>query len=330
MDPGLFRAALFVGVVFLVFAAAALEATLRVAEAAGLRKTVPGPARRRVRMVLFAVAGLGVLCILYGRFVEPFWPEVTFHRVAQARVPAGERIRIVHLTDLHCDPTKRIEDRIPGLVAAEKPDLIVYTGDCLNHRDGLPHFREVMTALARIAPVYAVRGNWDCWYWKDLDLFGGTGVTVLEGESRRLQVRGTALRIGGLPYDRNRSFAETLAGRADDEVVLFLYHTPDLVFDLAREGVDMAFAGHTHGGQVALPWYGAVVTLSAFDKAFERGLHRVGSTWQYTGRGIGMEGGAAPRVRFCARPEIAVLDLVAPGDGADEVVDQGVVAGGGR
>ena len=78
---------------------------------------------------------------------------------------------------------------------------------------------------------------------------------------------------------------------------------------MARHHVDLFLAGHTHGGQVALPFYGAIVTFSRFGKRFEAGLHRVANTWLYVNRGLGMEGGPAPRVRFCARPEVSVLEV---------------------
>lgn len=67
--------------------------------------------------------------------------------------------------------------------------------------------------------------------------------------------------------------------------------------------------GTPTGGQVALPFYGALVTLSRFGKRYEAGLYRVHDTWLYVNRGLGMEGGWAPRVRFCARPEITVIEL---------------------
>ena len=64
---------------------------------------------------------------------------------------------------------------------------------------------------------------------------------------------------------------------------------------------------------MALPWYGAMITLSKTGKMYESGLYRVGGTWLYVNRGIGMEGGPAPRVRFLARPEITILELTSPG-----------------
>ena len=78
-------------------------------------------------------------------------------------------------------------------------------------------------------------------------------------------------------------------------------------FDQPR--IDLFCAGHVHGGQVALPFYGALVTLSKFGKQYESGVYQVGPMGMYVSRGLGMEGGSAPRVRFCSRPEIAVIEL---------------------
>ena len=162
-----------------------------------------------------------------------------------------------------------------------------------------------------------MRGNWDAWYWKDIDIFGGTGVVELKKEAARLDVAGTSIRVAGAPF---ASFDEPTGERAGIEnmlrdvppeaFTLFLYHTPDLILEAAETGrVDLYCAGHTHGGQVALPLYGALVTLSKFGKRYESGLHREGPTWLYVTRGVGMEGGPAPRVRFFARPEITVIEL---------------------
>ena len=76
--------------------------------------------------------------------------------------------------------------------------------------------------------------------------------------------------------------------------------------------MDLYLAGHTHGGQLALPFYGALWTTSAYGQRFERGLSRVEETWVYVNRGIGMTA-FLPPVRFLARPEITVIELVSAG-----------------
>jgi hypothetical protein len=81
------------------------------------------------------------------------------------------------------------------------------------------------------------------------------------------------------------------------------------VEDLNGTNVDLYLAGHTHGGQIALPFYGAIITLSKFGKKYESGEYRVGNTILYVNRGLGLAGGFNPKMRFFARPEITVFDL---------------------
>jgi predicted MPP superfamily phosphohydrolase len=316
----LLRVLAFVGAVGFVFTAAAWELLRIVLERRGRIARPGGRARRAWRRAVLSAAGLGVLCIGWG-FVEPWWPEITERVVPVRGVPAGTPpVRLVHLSDLHCDPKVRLEDRLPGLVAACRPDLIVFTGDCINHPGGLDHFRRTVTALATVAPVFVVKGNWDTGYWSDLDLFGGTGARELDGDGVRFDAgRGANLWIAGMRWGHGASGMDAaLAGRPTGAGTVFAVHSPDHAYELADRDVDLVLSGHTHGGQVALPFYGALVTLSRFDKRFEGGLYRVrGPTWMNVSRGIGMEGGLAPRVRFAARPEIGILELV-PADTASE------------
>lgn len=264
------------------------------------------------RAVLFTLAA-GVLCVAYGYFVEPYWPQVTHARIASSRLrPRARPVRVVLLSDMHSDPNPRLEERLPGLVAAQDPDLIVYTGDSINSTEALPVFRRCMTRLAQVAPTFAVRGNWDVWYWSGVDLFGGTGVRELDGEAVSVEVGGTPVWVAGVPVGH-----ETLAQRALDQIpegspALFLYHYPypDVLPETAQGTIDLLCTGHTHGGQVALPLHGAIVTLSKYGKTYEAGLYRAGALWMYVNRGIGLEGGGSPRVRFFARPEITVVDIV--------------------
>jgi hypothetical protein len=82
-----------------------------------------------------------------------------------------------------------------------------------------------------------------------------------------------------------------------------------LVESLEGLNVDLYLSGHTHGGQIALPLYGAIITLSKFGKKYESGMYTVGDTILYVNRGIGFEPRPAPPIRFCARPEITVFDI---------------------
>jgi predicted MPP superfamily phosphohydrolase len=115
--------------------------------------------------------------------------------------------------------------------------------------------------------------------------------------------------VTGLPVDTGKSVHEALTNIPNDEYKIFLFHDPDCLQEIAENHVDLYLAGHTHGGQVALPFYGALMTVSAFGKKYEHGLHKMDDTYLYVNRGISMEGGMAPRVRFCARPEVTLFEV---------------------
>jgi predicted MPP superfamily phosphohydrolase len=300
------RVTLFVGSVLAVYVVAVSALVHRLG-----RAPARAPLRRRIDTAALVLAAVGLACFAYGWKVEPYWPEVTHTRVPLAALPAGTPpIRIALISDVHSDPKPRLEMKLPELIAAEHPDAIVFAGDSANRPLGLPIFRTLMAALARIAPTYGVRGNWDAWYLAKLDPFAGTGVTHLAGEGTALTVRGTTLWLVGLDVGHETALSRALAGAPAGAPRVLLYHYPDLMPDARAERVDLYLAGHTHGGQVALPWYGALVTLSRFGKRYERGLYHEDGTFLYVTRGIGMEG-EGPRVRFCSRPEVAILDLVA-------------------
>jgi predicted MPP superfamily phosphohydrolase len=312
MHPAeLFRVLLFLGSLATVYLLAA--STIVRALARRLRRPLAGLPRGEVwvRRVAMVLAAAGLPCFYYGWRIEPYWPEVTRVALATDKLPAGDLpIRIAHLSDLHSERRERLEPRLPPLVQALNPDLIVFTGDAVNALDGLPTFRRCLRKLAAIAPTFAVRGNWDVWYFPRADPFEGTGARELDGEARPVRLHdGRTLFLAGVAVGHESRLERTLSALPPHELSLFLYHSPDLIKSVRQSPVDLYCAGHTHGGQVALPLYGALVTFSRYGKKYESGLFHVGTTTMYVNRGIGMEGGLAPRVRFWARPEITLYEI---------------------
>lgn len=256
--------------------------------------------------VLF-LAALCLIPIAYS-FYEPYRIEVTHYQLPVKGL-AGP-IRLVHLSDTHCDGEKRLEDEIPRLVRQEHPDLIAFTGDAINSEEGIANFKELIGKLKQIAPVYAVKGDWD-YSVKRLDVLRDSGANVLRSSAEVIDIRGAQLRIAGESISEQSNCRPFIDQLPQGIPTVFLYHKPDA--DVVRrrqtDGIDLYLCGHTHGGQIALPFYGALITQSRLGKMYESGLHKINDMWIYTSRGIGMEG-HFPRVRFCAVPEIAVFDLV--------------------
>ena len=90
---------------------------------------------------------------------------------------------------------------------------------------------------------------------------------------------------------------------------ILLYHTPDLMPLATKQGVDLYLSGHTHGGQIRAPFYGAILTSSQFGKRYEMGRYVEGKTDLYVSRGVGLEGMGAPRIRLFAPPEITLITI---------------------
>ncbi len=257
---------------------------------------------------MMAVGGL--LCVLYGWRIEPGWLEITTTEIRSEKIsPASGRVRIAHLSDFHSEREPLNEWRASEMISGLRPDLIVLTGDYINEEAGLPVARKALETLARAAPVYLVTGNFDSGLLPE-DAFADLPVAVLRNDTREIEIRGTPLRISGLSFENSGYFPLLARKLAKKKALdLFLHHDPDLADAAARAGMDLYLAGHTHGGQVRLPFYGALMTLSKFGKRFESGLYRVGGMALYVNRGLGMTGERAPRVRFLCRPEITVIDL---------------------
>jgi hypothetical protein len=262
----------------------------------------------RWAILLHSVAGAGLLCLLYGHFVEPYRVQVNTIPIKTQKLKKTH-FRIVQISDTHCEGKIRLEETLPDVINGLKPDIIVFTGDTINCPSALTLFKEMMTKLEAPLGKFAVTGNCDFRHWSDLDLFGGTGFEELRLHEKKVEKDGEFITVIGLAFENGRQHSQAVGKLRAEDFNLFMYHNTDLMDYFDGLPVDLYLCGHTHGGQIALPFYGALITLSRHGKKYEAGLYRQGLTQLYVNRGIGLEGGLAPRARFFARPEITVFDI---------------------
>ena len=145
-------------------------------------------------------------------------------------------------------------------------------------------------------------------------LVEGTDVVWLEQEAVTVDVRGQPVTRVGVACSHRQALDvarldQAMEGIPSDTFTVLLYHSPDLIHEATRHHVDLYLGGHTHGGQLRLPIYGAIVTGSIYGKRYTAGLFEQGGTSMYISRGLGFEGGGMPRARFLCRPEIVSLEL---------------------
>lgn len=296
-------------------------------------------ARRRSPWPAAAAAtGVAALLTVYtlAYHVGPRQLNVESHAVDATRGPARGRLRILHLSDLQSPRFGDREREAMRRGLAERPDLVVLTGDYVHERLATSYdaaaedLRAILAGLPLTAPLgaYAVPGDVERPAWRDL--FRGTPVVPLADEVHRLDLPGgRSLEIVALGARRSRArdaraVAELLpparpmlrpAALGDGAPALpplriVMGHAPDFVDVLpGRVAVDLALAGHTHGGQVVLPFLGPPLTLSRLPRRFAGGLADYEGIPLHVSRGLGMERGAAPQIRFNCPPEVCLIDV---------------------
>ena len=251
--------------------------------------------------------------------VEPLLVTTTDLTLASADLdPGAPPVRIVHLTDTHIERVSYREKAVIDKVNALQPDIIVFTGDYINTTyfgDATAHeqFREFVAQLQAPYGIYATRGTVEPSPDTMAHLIEGTEIVWLEQEAVTVNVRGQRVTLVGVNCDHNDGdvarLDQAMAGIPRDAFTLLLFHSPDLIHEAAAHGVDLYLGGHTHGGQLRLPFYGAIFTASKYGKKYEAGLFQEGGTTMVISRGIGFEGYSMPRARFLCPPEIVSVEL---------------------
>jgi uncharacterized protein len=267
------------------------------------------------RVILVAMAIF--LGIFYVHRVEPSWIEIRAVSMPLPHLaPEFSGYRVVQLSDIHADRwmtadrLARIVRRVNGL----KPDLVVLTGDFVTRsaEEFSPNL-VVLNQLHSVDKTLAVMGNHDVWTNPTViqDALEAAGVQVLNNQVATLQRQSARLLIAGVNdvWAKRDRLDQVLAALPSEGAAILLAHEPDFAERSAATGrFDLELSGHSHGGQVKLPFVKRIVPHLA-DK-YPIGQYTVGNMIQYTNRGVGMSG--LP-LRFNCRPEITVFTLKSVG-----------------
>ncbi|MEP7060122.1 MAG: metallophosphoesterase [Actinomycetota bacterium] len=276
------------------------------------------------------VLGFGVVCVLYGVCIEHRWFRITRHRLDILPADAPAPITVLHLSDLHF--TVREPRKIRFIAALPKADITVVTGDFLAEPAA------VETVVAALKPALGTRASWfvlgsnDYFVPRRLNYFSyfrrdrhprrttrgragdlraqlaATGWEDLTNVRRQIQINDLPMELLGLDDAHIFWHDLTVAPRTEPERFGFaVMHSPDSAPETAALGYDLMVAGHTHGGQVRLPWVGALVTNCSMPRRLVSGLIRMGGAVMYLSPGMGTSKFAP--FRFFCRPEAALLEL---------------------
>ncbi|HEX6207927.1 MAG TPA: metallophosphoesterase [Actinomycetota bacterium] len=280
--------------------------------------------------ILLGLLAAGLLVAAYAILIERRW-----YRLARYRLdilPGGGSLTILHLSDLHMIDGEAHKRRF--LESLPRADVTIVTGDLLGEPEAVEYVVESLRPLrGRLASLFVLGSN---------DIYVPRPMNPLryfvphEKRRRRRGRRGRApdlvnqLEADGWVHLRNLRRDGSLDGvpmeilglddphihrgnvslsprRQADRFGLAVVHSPDPAPELAALGWDLIVTGHTHGGQVRLPWGRAIVTNSSIPRRMASGLHRIGGSFLHVSPGLGTSKYAPFRL-FC-RPEATVLDL---------------------
>jgi uncharacterized protein len=252
--------------------------------------------RRRFLTAGFLSAPL--LAIADAKWVEPGWLKI--RRVSLGIKRPGHRI--VHFTDLHHKGDRNYLEEVVSKLNALSPDLVCFTGDLIEDKEHLP---EVLELLAKIkSPLYGVPGNHDYWSKAPFDpikkCFEDSGGAWLLDEGK-LNADGKINILGASCLSSNQPELPLKAGMKN----ILLMHYPAWVKRLGTQKFDLILAGHSHGGQVRIPFYGPISLPFGVDE-YDLGLFQTASGPLYVNAGLGW---FYLPLRFRCRPEITVFDV---------------------
>ena len=282
-----------------------------------------------------AVGLAGLACVAYGIFLERHWYRTATYRLATLPSGASTPLTVLHLSDLHFLAGDR--RKAAFIATLPRPDVCVVTGDILGEPSAVEaSIRALRHVRGRLAS-YFVLGSNDYFAPQPLNYLSyfrrtrrhrtgqrgrpgelrsgleSDGWTYLANRKATLSADGLSVEVAGLddPHIERHDLRAAFRDRPS-ALGVALVHSPDPAPELAALGYDLILSGHTHGGQVRMPFVGALVTNSAIPSRLCMGLSRFGRAYLHVSPGLGTSKFAP--FRFLCRPEATIIELVPRGE----------------
>ncbi|HPB87513.1 MAG TPA: metallophosphoesterase [Thermotogota bacterium] len=243
---------------------------------------------RRLKWLLFFIFLL-MLVGVYVLWIEPSSLKTTVLDFGQA--VSDNSIKIVYFADLHLSRWGAFQEKLLKTIAGQHPDCIFFGGDALAKKTNVSDLERFFFELAKIAPVYAIFGNWeDEAPIHMIQRYRNLGITLIDKDTQTIFVRGMTIGITGIQshyFIRQVKHMELLD---ETDWQILLIHAPNRLEQYPEfyTRFDLVLAGHTHGGQFYIPYLTqAALKISGNDSLWLRGQYRAQQTTVYVTNGVG-------------------------------------------
>jgi predicted MPP superfamily phosphohydrolase len=242
----------------------------------------------------------GLLALPAFTIADSFALEPTWLRIKKIQLPNSIGKRFVHFTDVHFKGDRDYLLKVVQTINAQAPDFVCFTGDLVEDAQFLPEALQILSGIQ--APMYGIPGNHDFWAEIDFDLpievFSRSGGKWLMDED--ISICGDSIRLIGITGTKPSAFVGMSGARN-----ILLSHYPNGIDSFKHTRFDLTISGHSHGGQIRLPFLGALIVPFGVGE-YDMGLFQTVAGPLYVNPGIGY---FYLNIRFCCRPEITVFSI---------------------
>lgn len=269
-------------------------------------------------ITIFIISIMMIGTFIYATYIEPTNLKVEHHTIQTDKF-SGE-ITVAHVTDFQSAKVGAYEESVIDKLVAISPDIIFHTGDMVQPYDLNEKQNEIRTLaklFRKLEPKYGtynVMGNLDS--SQNSKIFTDiSGTTTLINESIVVSDSDIEIDIHGLSFDQSmngdRYAITNWINNSRGRFTILLGHAPDYVLDIRDKNIDLCLAGHTHGGQIRLPFIGPLLNASNTPRSWARGFREIDNLHLNVSAGIGCEHTThLPAIRFNCPPSITIFKIV--------------------
>ncbi len=245
---------------------------------------------------------LFIVPLVYAHWIEPVWVEVTRHSI---KVDLKKSLRIAHVSDLHIRSMGYRENKILFMLEQERPDAILVSGDSVSENANYQAVGDFLGKMRAPLGVWLVKGNWEHWRpsEEEIETYRAAGVRFLSNAAEKLTENVWVIGVDDA-FSGGPDLEKALKGVPKDAFTIGLFHSPAF-FEQSYRYFKLALTGHTHGGQVRLPFL-PPFWLPEGSGRFVAGWYSKDNGKMYVSRGLG---NSILDIRFLCRPELPIIEI---------------------